>query len=792
VIRRLGVTIVLLMLLQGVSFAQSSGPPFSLNYLIGETKNKVYGQGQGYLDGYALQGVLIHILQSVELILGGAGGFQQFPAQNYGPCAQGASIVGQDLGACVNAAAAAAAAAGSGTVTVPPGNFTQSTPIVYNSSFVGLQCGGTGVPLNSASKFVAATTITATNAMSGQIQFSMTPAVGATSYLFGMRLQGCLFNSNGIASQGVYIANTAYSYLEIACEEATTICGQMYVYDLFSGQGGGPGPGNQEDVVKAYFKEINNPGTGFLINRGLFNGPDIPYNTSYSVIASVVGEYRDGDGFVVSGADNVTIGSVEEFNYLSSGGGKACVVANTGYVTPTGTTTFGIGGSIVFEHLGNPCLVLGYQTGFTPVFSGPGCGGCGPATVTLTTNGSESIGGSQLFFASTSGLVTDMAGSCTISGTSNMPGMLPGDQIFSVQANVSVTLVQPVVARVATGATCTFGSTIRGNAAPGTYVVSFDGALWSITAPAGGHSQTGISMSGGVAIFEDLIWSFQGTAQAGDTWTYTANQAPEAIILDGVDNVVNGVQYGVFQYGSFGWARYSGTFYGIPFATNGIGNAPLSLNGGGAIGVGCVSLSFYAGCTGAYSTGMGFSNGVAGLAGVSLGGENNNESGQYGVTGGNFANDNGLFNTFVRGGGNCNGQGSCQSFRTIVSNKGAGGATLTLTANLGNSNSSASLNCLNLVADNTSIAFSMTILIQQQGGANGESWNNWGMLLTRGTGVGSTTLFKATTPTALNSGVGGSVSVSQDATNGCVLTQVTLPAGGTWTATAIVDGALAK
>lgn len=761
--------------------------------------------------GVTVPANMISIKQYIGVPSGGGGGggtgsvavINRYPAQNYGPCAASGGLAGQDPGACIVAAYNAAVSAGGGIVVVPPGNYTGlKTPIVFSTSFVGLVCEPSGITRDASSQFRAATTITADPSMAGKTMFTMSPAVGATSYLYGMTLKGCLFNAAGVANVGVQVSNVAYSSdLQIACEEATVTCVNLHVYDLAPGAGGGQGPGNQQNRISVWFKQLTTNGTGFFLDRGSAPAGDIFYNNSYSRILSVNGNYNQGDGLVVTGSDNVWIDDVEVFNTNNGSGpgpGKACVIAPGGYVTPSGSTTIGIGGSIVISHLGAPCLVMGYQTTFAPVYvpAGVPCSGCGPTTITLGPTAGELAGSQVLPLPSTVGLTTDMGVSCSspTAAGGNQPTVYPGDQIFSIQAGVSVTLVQPSVANMIVGATCTFGSNIRGSAAPGAYTVTYDGPTWSITAPANGHSQSGVTMSNGVAVFQDLIWMFQGVANVGDSWTYSAATPPKAIVLDGVDNLVNNVQYGVFQYGASGWARYSGTFQAILFGPQGIGTLGVSLNGGGANGLGCISSGYYAGCSGNYSASFGFSNGANGLYGMALGGNNNSESGQASQVGGVLGNDNGLYNAVVRGGGSCNGGGSCQAFQTILSHIGAGGTTVTLTGNLGTPSAAApNLNCINLTKDNSSAAFTVTLVIQQQGAAGvAESWHNWPMLLTRGVGVGSVVLFAGATPTPLNAGLGGAVAATADTANGCLHLNATLPSGGTWTATATVAGSMAN
>lgn len=511
---------------------------------------------------------------------GAGAGLNRFSALNYGPCAGVASIAGVDLGACIMGAYAAASAAGGGLVTVPPGDYPgDKTPIVFSQSYIGLECLPSGNPRDAASQFRGATRIIADPTLTGTM-LTYAPPAGATSYLYGMSIKGCVFNANGAAAQAEYFQDIAYSGepFEIRCAEALIACATLSAVDLGTGGGGGQGPGNQGHRITVAFKQQSNPGTGFLVRRSNPLGTDILYNNSYFDIGYILGYINQGDGFVASGIDNVNIGTMQIFTPFG-GAGKLCVMAAPGYVTPTGYTTIGTAGAIHVNHLGNPCLVGGWKMQFAPVAASTNTGSASPATLSFTTAGATMAQGTYAVNLATTpaGVAPDASVQCTDGATTSRNSVLPGDPVLSVGAT-SIVLAQPISQQIAAGATCLVSSNPRGNAVVGTYTVTYRAATqtWDIAAPSGGHSQTGIAAVAGAVSFSDLIWMVSGTPGDGDSWSYTLAQAPRAIELDGVDTAVNGVQSGVFQYGASGWARARGNFYPTQFGPNGPGTTMQS------------------------------------------------------------------------------------------------------------------------------------------------------------------------------------------------------------------------
>lgn len=709
-----------------------------------------------------------------------------FPANNQSACTWNTS---NDVGPCVNAAIAAAAAAGGGTVTIPAGVYNVATTIVQGNSGVHLVGAGSGTALdNSApSHFFSITRFVWTGTAGGTL-YDEEP--GGTATIWSGDVTGIVFDCAGLANICAKIASVSGSQINIGVSEPRVtgawLTTQPSLVDA---------PGSQQDDIWIWSRSTSasfSP-TGILIDGGQGSNFNVSGNRFWFLGAL----YKLGDGIVLGNNDSNQFYSITAVP--SSGAtGTPVIIASPGYVMPSGGTvsTPAQGSNDQFYNVTTKVTVQGYVPSSTLT---PGVGNLGTAAVTpvtLVTNSATS-GGAFMNYASTTGVGSWMDFSCTGGSSSNVPNH---DTVFQV----TPTTIRPIylLGNPASGLSCTFSWGLTQSApVSGTYTITATGpTTYNITAPAGGHSQSGISVSGGVLTFTDVVIPLTGSATTGDTFTLVVGGAPYGMNLFGVSSI-NGVQVPYFEPGSQGAYQTVGAAYPaynpapnggimIPFSSSACGNisptvGQLSVVIGDCSGGATGAYTAAVGGTGVLSSGFatgafaGQNNSVSGFNGFIGGGQAVTVSGNYSQAGGFNSTDRGRYAIRCYGGGAFSAQGDAQTCSHVLHGKTTTTSVARLTSD---GNAAGSANCINIPNNS---AYSLTITnvgaFDHTTIANNESWGSWSGLMTRGANASTTAVTMDSTPTPKTNGTvtGSSIAVSADTTNGCLNVSFTPPTSNT-------------
>jgi len=476
-------------------------------------------------------------------------------------------------------------------------------------------------------------------------------------------------------------------------------------------------PGTQSNDIWIISRSTN---SAYSPTGILFNGDSSSsYNISYNRVHYLSAWYQNGDGIVFGNSDTNLIYDLEATRQ-PGGTGSPVVFAPSNYLMPNGNRTSSnlANSNQQVYHAGTAISVFGYRAGAT-LTPGAGNAGSGADTpITLTTNAQGD--GRHIYFASTAGLGVNMQFTCggPISG---VPNYVP---IARLSTDTGVA-VEPGYdnGSVASGTTCKFDYGITAKAVTGTYTVTAENATtFDITAPSGGNSQTGVTVSSGVLSFTDMVFPWSGSASAGDTWTVVVPRAPHNIQIDGVDSI-NGVSEPYFAPGV---TSASYTFIGnpYPFITPPTYNGGINLSGysssfctnlsPAAPGQNSIIMGLCGGAaTGAFEVAIGGLNTSVtnGTASVIIGGENNSTVNssfsfigggqsnkitgtQYSRAGGGFTSDNGRIGADVWGSGDFATQGDAQTGKIVLRGKGTtSGGAIRLTSD---GNAAGSANCMNV------------------------------------------------------------------------------------------------
>jgi hypothetical protein len=707
-----------------------------------------------------------------------------FNAQDYGTCTWG-TAGGNDAGPCINAAIAAAAAAGGGEVDVPAGAFNVATALTQTTSGVHVVGAGVGIPRDSVSPsiYLAATRLIWTGA-SGVPMFSV--AGGGTSTLYSVDVKGIVFDCNNLASICAQFTNVTYSTLILGASEPQSV-GILFTT---AGAGGSDGPGNQENDMWLYSRSTSGTysPTGIMFDQGAGSS----WNTSYNRIHLASAWYAQGDGIVFGSSDNNVIYDIKAYANPGNATGRGVVFANAAYKSPNGLTVNGTAYDSMVVHTGAAVTITGFQAGSTVTAGGGNAGSAAATTTSLTTNGATAIGTLVLNFGATTGVANGEVVNC---GGSNS-GVQPNSSVSST-SGTTVTLNNPTYG-VASGTTCTFSYGFVTNAAAGTYTITAASAsTFNITAPPGGHSQSGVAYSGGVVAFIDMVIPMTGTPVAGDTFTVVAPAPANNITVNGVDKA-NAVNQPLFEIGANGW--YTTTRNPIPQTVGGTGNIIIGLaqvsNGGltiggsvsGASGIfattigGIAAIASGIGATaaghntlsnGSYSFAFGEGTTATGLA-TSATGEGTTASGSYSRTGGNGAADRSRFATDCWSSGNVAAQGDAQVCTQTPHGTGSTATAFRLTAD---GNAAGSANCINIPNNSAYLVTIDITAFDHTTVSKNAVWPTWTGLMTRGASAATTAVAMNTTPTPLTNGTltGQAIAVTADTTNGCLNVTYTPP-----------------
>jgi hypothetical protein len=615
-------------------------------------------------------------------------------------------------------------------------------------------------------------------------------APSANETLYSADVAGITFDCGSLANICAEIANVSNSTIDIGVAEPRTI--GAYITTIGSVT---DAPGTQQNNISINSRSTNTSysPTGILIDG------NAGFNVSYNRFVSLYAWYSNGDGIVFGNQDNNQVISLRTYPQ-PSGTGSAAIVASPGYTMPNGlstSTTSFAGGNLQVYHLGSPVTVQGFTPGST-LTAGVGNTGTAAATpVTLVTNAITSQFGRFLNFASTTGVATGMDFSCG----NPTSGVLNHSTVYLTAA----TTVSPSfynVGAVAAGVSCVFKWGVTGSAVTGTYTITATGATtYNITAPTGGHTQTGIAVSGGVLTFTDVVIPITGSASVGDTFTLVVGTPQLSNFFFGVDGS-NGFPMPYFETGATGGTvnlegspipapntNLSGMsiLFDRAACNNLLPNAPGYL----AVTIGdCAG----AGAFGPYSfVGNGITNQATGFGAATVGGQTlsangidslatgsgSTAAGNYSQVGGYAATDRGRYGTYCWGGGFFAVQGDTQTCTVVLHGTGATQATYYyLTAD---GAAAGSANCVNIPNNSAYLLTINLVSFDHTTPTKNAVWPAWTGLLTRGANAASTALTMNTTPTPITNGTvtGIAVSATADTTNGCLKLGVETPTTNT-------------
>lgn len=718
-------------------------------------------------------------------------------APNYGSCTWDAA---HDVGACINAAIVEANTLGGRTILVPAGTYGVSTTINQPYSGVHLVGAGLGIPRDTISpgNYLAVTRLVWIGAAAGSM---FTEYAGSNNTIYSGDVTGIVFDCANLANVCAHFTNVSWSTIQVGVSEPRSVGAWLDT----AGGGGTEGPGTQQNDIWIYSRSTSPSNTysptGILLDAGAGSN----WNTSYNRFHELYAWHAKGDGIVFGNSDNNVIYDLLTYENPGNNTGRPVVFASSGYTMPNGSKVNGYAFDTIIQHTGAISDVQGFTTGSTITAGGGNTGTAAVNTISLTTNGSTSLGSGVLNFASTTNVLAGMSVNC--GGTSS--GIMTGAPVQSVGANTVTVLAPPgAISTVATSTVCVFSYGVTINAVPGTYTITaVDATHWSITAPAGGHSQSNIAVASGAVTFTDLVLPLTGTPNANDTFTLVVpspavnitmagldktNSIPDPMVEPGASVFLSTTQsplaapYGaggnVTIHPQIGTVPTSGTYYATSIggaggtATGGysaqIGGAAVNINGFGAFGTGHNTAA-----SGGFSAVFNEGNYASGAESFVIGQSNLGDGTNafaYGANG----------STRLRYNVDCKGavqfavQGDSQS--CVQTLKGTGNSTtaVRLTAD---GTAAGAANCVN-IPNNTGYQLIVDVMaFDHTTVTKNEAWSLWAGLLTRGANAASTAITMATTPTPLSNGTvtGSAIAATADTTNGCLNLSFTPPTGNT-------------
>jgi hypothetical protein len=497
--------------------------------------------------------------------------------------------------------------------------------------------------------------------------------------------------------------------------------------------------------------------------------------------------YKNGDGVVEGYSSNNWIYYNDPITL--NGTGNAFVFSNSLYTSPNGVQVNGslpAADTIVINE--GPVIVAGFQNGSSIVANGGnscnggGSSACGPKTVAVTTSGSTGPLAAQITFASLSGVVAGEVVNCTGGLASGVYPNTPISVVVGAIAQINAKgQYTSTAGTVANATSCTVSYGVQNTGAGGTYTITSTGigGPFNITAPSGGHSQTGVAVSGSTLSFTDVVIPWTGTASNGDTWTLTV-PVPSGI-TQGIQIVSsdspNSVADPLFETGTVGTFGRSNNQQ-LPLRA-----APLSLLGlswgQGTATNGSVVLCA-TGCT-AIGPNDFIGNGNGNTASSyyeSVFGNGNTSSGVVGFVAGAQGTDRGRVDQFVYGGYNISQQGDDQHVLQILHNTTSAASSVRLYADA--TGSAYGANCYNLTANYMTAGFFIDVIVRTRGSTGIYSyWPQFSGVINRENGVANTTVTMNSTSTPITSGTvtGQALSITADTTNGCLNVSYTPPTG---------------
>lgn len=696
-------------------------------------------------------------------------------ASSYGSCTWDS---GHDVSACINLAISAAAVAGGGTVRLPCGTFGLSAQVLNQNSGVGIKGCGTGMPTDGLNPGFNAITklVWIGSATSNPAVLDQTVAGGATVVTHNADLMDFTVDCASLCDVAIKVFGVSYSRFNIGAVNArvTNI--------WFTTPSDVESFGNQHDDISAYSRSDSSTyaPTGILFDQTVYPST----NNSYNTMRELMAVYKKGDGIVFGSSDNNLVERVYALK-ISGATGKPVVCANDTYTMPNGNTLQGYCRNLRILHTGAAINVLGFRTGATFTAAGGNGGTAALNPTTIATNATSAQGVSTLNFASTTGVSPGESVSC--GGPVN--GVFDNTTVQNASSTV-VTILGQTISSVASSTSCTFTWGVLDKARAGTYTLTAtDSSHYTLTAPAGGHTQSSVQASGGLLTFTDMVIPWTGTPNTNDSWTIVLPTPANKILVEYVDKD-NNLPNPTFEPGSSGYWIASNDLY--PFGYNFpcvIGSASATGSAGGGGSPELASVTGAGGCvvggqsnvvSGPLSATVGGSGlTVSGFAATAIG-QNSSATGTDGFVYGQGASDRGRYITACLGGSVIATAGDDQACVELLQGTGATGSAIRLT---GNGSAAGSTNCIN-IPNNTAYGLNIEIVaFDHTTVSKFASWNNLTGLLTRGANAAATALAIASaTPAVTYSGgtlTGNAMSITADTTNGCLNISWTPPTSNT-------------
>ncbi len=543
-------------------------------------------------------------------------------AAAYGHCTWDST---HDVASCINSAIAKAAAVGGGTVMVPCGTYGLSSQILQQTAGVRLQGCGVGVPRDTfnTANFISATRLLWIGSVTANPALLVQTPSGGGTVLTSVDVIGITVDCANLCGTAIRINGVVGSTFVIGGAEAITTNIEFTTpTDL-------EGSGNQRNEISAFSRSTSgsNSPTGILFDGGCANC----FNTSYNVMHILAAFYTKGDGIVFGDSDNNTVEMLKDTpNTGATGTGVVC--ANSAYTPPNGVAVKNYCRQLRVLHDGSHSThVTGFQTNSTFTATGGNGGTAALAPLVLATSAGSSGTTSTLTFASTTGALSGESISC--GGPVN--GVFNGTPVLAVTSTTITVNPAQFVAAVPISTNCTLTYGITQAAQAGSYTLTATSStLYTLTAPAGGHTQAGITASGGFLTFTDMLIPWTGTPNTNDSWTIVVPTAPQDIAFEDVDKG-NSLANPTFELGTTGSYWPSSSLYPIGWqspciigSASNLGGKPPTTAGSSA----CVLGGNSGSATGTSSIVVGGENdSVTGEAGAAIGGTGLTVSG-FGAT----------------------------------------------------------------------------------------------------------------------------------------------------------------
>ncbi len=455
-----------------------------------------------------------------------------------------------DAAPCIQAAIDAAAAAKGGEVIIDGGVYGVASPMQITTTGVRLTGAGVGNPRGgqNPNNFEAATRLVWRGA-SGATMMTAGTAPGAPTSAHAIGIDGVVFDCAAVAAVCAKIVHASHGRFSLGASEPTQTGIWVTTLDLPDG------PGTQDNDFWLYSRVTSaaSTATGIFIDgnhAAVLGGSNRFWNTSYNRFHRLSVWRASGDGIVFGDSDNNLIYDMIGYQQPAASGGRPIVFASTGYTSPNGQAASGAAYVNRSLHTGLYAHMAGYRDSSTVTPAGSNAGTAVFATVTKSTTAATGFNNvnATLTFANTTGLAPGLSVNC---GGLNS-GVDTGNVILTLPSSTSVLLASPVVSTVASGTSCAFSYGFTASAKVGTYTLTATSATsFNLTAPSGGTSQTGVTLTGGVLAFTDLVIPLSGTAAAGDTWTIMAPPTSSQNVLELVDKG-NGVGDPLYVPGATG------------------------------------------------------------------------------------------------------------------------------------------------------------------------------------------------------------------------------------------------